>query len=82
VILNEIYDAKGREELADQNVSSQDICREIVKRGWLEAAAVTYSPNLFVTEKEIKAAVQPGDVVLIMGAGDMDVVARKITGSR
>jgi UDP-N-acetylmuramate--alanine ligase len=78
VILSEIYDVKGREEAEDQLVSSKDLVDEIINRGQLTVEQIEYSPNLRNTKKRIISQAKSDDVVLIMGAGDIDTIARKI----
>lgn len=73
LVLNEIYDVKGREESEDQDVSSMDLVKGIKNLN------VLYSKDLDCTEKLILKKVKDYDIVLIMGAGDIDEVAREIT---
>ena len=67
-IISDIYDVKGREEDSDQDVSSQDLVKEIQK----DKENCLYSGDLKETLKVMKENVQPGDLVLLMGAGDID----------
>ncbi len=72
LILNEIYDVTGREESGDQNVSSMDLVKRIKNLN------VLYSKDLNCTKKLILKKIKDYDIVLIMGAGDIDNVAREI----
>lgn len=74
VIIQEIFDVSGRENQEDANISSKDLCEEIKKNG-IDAI---FTPNAFETEKEIKKNVEKGNIILIMGAGDIDTVARNL----
>jgi len=92
LILNEIFDVAGREISADQNISSKDLAKAIIKtekqrnretkklrkRRAQKQQNYYYSPSLAQTKKKILDLVQPNDVIIIMGAGDVDKVARKI----
>ncbi len=68
VILSEIYDVAGREE--EDQISSQDIVAEV------NDPKIVYSPDLDKTKEMILDNVKSDDVVLIMGAGTIDQVAR------
>jgi len=70
VILSEIYDVAGREE--NDQISSQDIVAEVNKEN------VVYSPDLENTKKLIEAKIKDDDIVLVMGAGNIDKVAREL----
>lgn len=65
VILNEIYDVPGRE--AAKKISSRDLVREIKKR----KIKATFTKDLKQTEKSLLRNIRKGDLVLIMGAGDI-----------
>lgn len=73
-IISEIYDVKGREEQGDQDVSSQDLVAEIQK----EKENCLYGGDLKQTLKLIKKNVQLGDLVILMGAGDIDSLRDEI----
>ena len=74
LILNEIYDVTGREENKDQNISSKNIVKKLTNKNF----SSLYSKDLNCTKKLILKKVKDFDVVLIMGAGDVDSVAREI----
>ncbi|MBI2050701.1 MAG: UDP-N-acetylmuramate--L-alanine ligase [Parcubacteria group bacterium] len=76
VIISEIYDVSGREDSRDQDVSSKDLVEAIKKS---RDVKVTYAPDLKDAEKQLKEKIKPNDVVIIMGAGDVDRVARNLT---
>ncbi len=86
VILSEIYDVAGREEKdVTKRVSSQDLVDKaaLVKddnlvKGITVNSQFFYGANLADTKAKILDEVQSNDVVLIMGAGDIDQVARQL----
>lgn len=75
VILTEIYDVAGREEAEDQVVSSQNLVEDIAKRNEKLRGHILYAKDLEETRKLIDEKMQAGDVLLVMGAGDIDKVA-------
>ena len=72
VILNEIYDVAGRKYEDDEKVSSKLIVDKI------NSNKIVYSPNFIDTKKLISENIKPHDLLLIMGAGDIDEVAREL----
>jgi len=86
VVLAEIYDVAGREEQKDQDVNSRKLVDDI--RAHNEAqkihqTVVYQKTNADVAEFLLEsvrplAPGRPADVVFVMGAGDIDEVARKI----
>ncbi len=71
-ILHEIYDVAGRKYVGDDQVSSNDIVKQINRDN------VIYSNTFESTKKLIKDNIEPNDLLLIMGAGDIDQIARDI----
>jgi UDP-N-acetylmuramate--alanine ligase len=71
VILPEIYHVEGRNE-EEGKISSRDLLNA------LGDSTALYAHDLEETEKLLRKEVKPGDVVLIMGAGNIDDVARKL----
>lgn len=92
LILAEIYDVAGRTEAADQIISSKDLAEAIKNhlralaprvnegedKGGLTPDHVFFTPDLASAETMVKERVNKGDVVIIMGAGDIDKVARNL----
>ncbi|MDD5341108.1 MAG: UDP-N-acetylmuramate--L-alanine ligase [Patescibacteria group bacterium] len=85
VILSEIYDVRGREEKdVTKRVSSQDLLEKIVlaeSKKLVEGVKVSeyyYAADLVETKAKILELVQSNDVVLVLGAGDIDKVAREL----
>jgi UDP-N-acetylmuramate--alanine ligase len=75
VIISEIYHVRGREE-KESEISSKDLVRAVQERGGVDA--VTFAKDLETTEKMVLKKAKDFDVVLVMGAGDIDSVARHI----
>jgi len=89
LILPEIFDVVGREESADQNISSLYLVKDIKKRidekklgnweiGKLDNNSIFYAKNLKETRKLIDEKIKPNDILLIMGAGDIYKVADEL----
>ena len=76
VIVSEIYAVKGRME--DRDVNSQMLVDEITKLRNHEIANVLYGGNLEETKRVVLEQIKPGDVVILMGAGDIDSLAREM----
>ncbi|MBI4257200.1 UDP-N-acetylmuramate--L-alanine ligase [Candidatus Uhrbacteria bacterium] len=74
LILAEIYDVAGRNK--EHDVSSGDLVEAILKND--PGKDVRYAQDLPAAEFHLREIVQPGDVILVMGAGDIDEVARKL----
>lgn len=72
LILSDIYDVAGREEAQDQNVSSEKLVQEINKEN------AFYGGDLENTLVMVKNIIKEGEVVIIMGAGSIDWVARHL----
>lgn len=73
IIIQEIYDVAGREE-AGSEISSKDIVEVLQGR---DLTAV-YTKDAEETQHEIDHLMTPGDVLLIMGAGDVYQLAEDI----
>ncbi|MCX6741128.1 MAG: hypothetical protein NTY61_01895, partial [Candidatus Parcubacteria bacterium] len=69
VIISEIYDVAGREESADQSISSKDLVQAIKSK--YTSQEILYTPDLNQTKEKLLSLIQSDDVVLIMGAGDI-----------
>ena len=80
IIISEIYDVVGREQGQDQDVSSHDLVREINQRLGEEKAF--YTKDLKQTQHLILEKINQNDIVLIMGAGDIDDLARELVSSK
>lgn len=74
LILPEIYEVAGRTE--DTHVSSKDLADRIRERKTIPE--VRYATDHAEAKKEIAELVKPGDLLIIMGAGNIDDVAREL----
>ncbi|MEJ0021046.1 MAG: UDP-N-acetylmuramate--L-alanine ligase [Candidatus Doudnabacteria bacterium] len=72
LILPEIFDVAGREH--GEDVSSFQLAAELKKRG----VTATFAKDLSKTESLIREKAKNFDVILLMGAGDIDNLARKL----
>lgn len=72
-IISEIYDVAGREQEQDADISSKDLVMAIKVRmkNKINLKEVFYTKNLVETKDQLLRIIQPNDVVLIMGAGDI-----------
>jgi UDP-N-acetylmuramate--alanine ligase len=80
LILSEIYGVAGRKDDAGK-VSSRDILEAIDRRlpaGHEAVGKQHYAADLTEAERILRALIRPNDVVIVMGAGDVDVVARNL----
>ncbi|OGY41124.1 MAG: hypothetical protein A2Y67_00770 [Candidatus Buchananbacteria bacterium RBG_13_39_9] len=86
VILSEIYDVAGREEKdVTKRISSEDLLDKIVLtenndlvKGIKVKSQYFYAKDLIDTKAAILNEVKADDIVLILGAGDIDKVAREL----
>ncbi|HEV8601033.1 MAG TPA: UDP-N-acetylmuramate--L-alanine ligase [Patescibacteria group bacterium] len=72
VIVPEIFDVAGREH--GEEISSKMIVDELKAKG----SAAEFTKDLDETENMIKKKLDSYDVVLLMGAGDIDLLARRL----
>lgn len=75
LILSEIFDVPGREEDKDQTISSLDLVNDIKKQNKEISKNIFYANDLIETRKLIDEKIQPDDILLIMGAGDIYKIA-------
>lgn len=80
LVLAEIYDVAGRDNKEDEKISSRDLADAVVRhdadRGVKRNIEFAESPLAGATR--IIEMAKPGDVVICMGAGDIDAEIRKI----
>ena len=74
-LLLPIYKPNGR-ETAPREVSSVDVARKVAERGHSD---VRYVESFDEAVEAVKTGVQPGDVVLTMGAGDVTELSDRLT---
>ncbi|MBX4187440.1 MAG: UDP-N-acetylmuramate--L-alanine ligase [Candidatus Doudnabacteria bacterium] len=72
IIVPEIFDVAGREH--GEDISSQMLVDDLNQKG----AKATFAQDLDQAEKLIREKINYFDVVLLMGAGDIDLLARKL----
>ncbi len=65
LIVCEVYAVPGREDQDPNEKTSQDLLGEV------HHSSVHYAPDPAATEATIRELAKPGDVVIIMGAGDI-----------
>ncbi len=73
-IVSEIYKVAGRIDKKDLAVSSKDLVKEISKIN----SDVSYASNLDETFSLLQDVVRSGDVVLLMGAGDIVKLNKRV----
>lgn len=82
LIISDIYEVPGR-EYAGEHVTSHDLVREVRRaaadRGM--STEVTYGGDLSETKKIIRERANHTSVVIVMGAGSIDSVARELVRS-
>jgi UDP-N-acetylmuramate--alanine ligase len=69
IILSDIFYVKGREDPTDFNISSKELAEE---------SASEYGGDLDKTEELIRSKIDDFDVVVLVGAGDIYNLAKKI----
>lgn len=77
LILSEIYGVIGRTESGDSNVSSQSLL-EAINQSEHAPKESHYTANLTQAEETLRSIIIPGDIVIVMGAGSVDSVARHL----
>ncbi|MBU1126091.1 MAG: UDP-N-acetylmuramate--L-alanine ligase [Patescibacteria group bacterium] len=76
LILSEVYRVTGRTE--EEFEGSKELAEAIERRGKIDT--VKYAKDLKAAEDELRDLVEPEDIVVIMGAGPIDNLARKLAG--
>jgi UDP-N-acetylmuramate--alanine ligase len=81
-IISEIYEVAGREDKKDQDINSKKLVKAIQKRirmnKNLNLKEIIYTKDLIETKKYLFKILQPNDLVLIMGAGDIYKILTQI----
>lgn len=78
LILAEIYDVPGREEPEYADVSSKKLLDALPPSDQPRSYAATIQD----AEQQVRALAQPNDVILIMGAGPIDQIARNLVSEK
>ncbi len=79
-IVAEIYGVQGRTKPKEE-ISSRDLVREVERHMMnknLRLKNVVYASNLKTAELELRHKLKRDDVIIVMGAGDVDAVARNL----
>ena len=71
LIVSEIYDVVGRRDDVE-DISSKDLVTAIKNQ------KATYASDLVEAEQMLRERVRSNDIVIVMGAGDIDQVARNL----
>lgn len=77
LILSEIYGVLGRTEDQDSTVSSKTLL-DAAMHSATPPKDGFYAANLADAEAMLRSTIKEDDVVIVMGAGDVDVVARNL----
>ncbi len=79
LVLCEIYDVAGRDAKEDEKISSKDFLdvlpRRDAERGVTRTVEYAATPTQAV--EKARAVCRPGDILIVMGAGDIDGAIRK-----
>ena len=83
LVLTEIYDVAGREEVQDQHLSSRDLVEAVMRHDAERGAkrVVEYASNPAESLVTLKRWKTKGDVLLVMGAGDIYKIAKQVLDS-
>ncbi len=85
VIISEIFDVAGRDHEVDANISSKQIVDAMKKNNednHENAQEVYYASNLDRAKEMLKDFIMENDIILVMGAGDVDKAARVLIYSK
>ncbi|MEN9557757.1 MAG: hypothetical protein RL141_126 [Candidatus Parcubacteria bacterium] len=74
LILVEIYDVPGREEVEYADVSSIKLLETLPPSNHPRS----YAPDIADTERQLRKIARSNDLILVMGAGTIDKVARRL----
>lgn len=77
LIVCEIYDVKGRDEAMDETVSSKDLVQAIQEQDQKRSVKrpVSFTQNPAESLTAVQAILKSGDVLIVMGAGDLYKIA-------
>lgn len=80
LVLCEIYDVKGRDAKQDESVSSKDLVDAIVRHDADREVkrVVEYASDPKSAVDQVLVHAKEGDVVIVMGAGDIDDAIRNV----
>jgi UDP-N-acetylmuramate--alanine ligase len=77
LIVCEIYDVKGRDQATDEAVSSKDLVQAIQEQDQKRSVKrpVSFTQNPAESLTAVQAILKSGDVLIVMGAGDLYKIA-------
>ncbi len=80
LLLTEIYDVAGRDEPGEEPISSRDLQDAVIRHDADRAVqrSVEYAPDPEEALTILKRWKKPGDIILVMGAGDIYLIAKSI----
>ncbi|OIO48014.1 MAG: UDP-N-acetylmuramate--L-alanine ligase [Parcubacteria group bacterium CG1_02_37_51] len=76
VILSEVYEVDGRND--EQTISAQELIPDIIRKSKIDQQNIFYAADLIETKVLLLQNIKPNDLVLIMGAGNIDNIARSL----
>lgn len=79
LVLCEIFEVAGRDEDTDKDVSSRQLVEAVLRRDAERGIrrAVEYEPTPASAVDRTLALAKPDDIVIVMGAGDIDAAIRR-----
>ncbi len=82
VVLLEIYDVIGREGDEDADISSRNLMEAVIEHDHSRGIErqIRYAASLEEGFAAIHSVLAPGAVTLVLGAGDVDRLARRLSG--
>jgi UDP-N-acetylmuramate--alanine ligase len=80
LVLCEVFDVTGREEAEDAGVSSKQLAEAVRERDETHGKTreVSYASSPEDAKTTLEGMVRPGDVVIVMGAGDIYTIAPRL----
>lgn len=80
LVLSEIFDVAGRERSDDSDISSEDLVRAVRERDLERGSGrqAVYAPSLDAVMSELSSIVREHDILILMGAGDIYLLADKL----
>ena len=78
IVVPEIYKVVGRTEKEEKEVSSRDIVEGV--KAVKISKEIYYAADFDEAEMKLREIVKKGDVLIIQGAGDIDLLARRLVG--
>ncbi|MFA4954565.1 MAG: UDP-N-acetylmuramate--L-alanine ligase [Patescibacteria group bacterium] len=84
LVLCEIYDVAGRDAAEDAAISSHDLIAAVHERDAAQQRQrnIEYAPDPKSAVSQAAAVARPGDIVIVMGAGDIDAAARNLINAK